>query len=321
MTMSERHGSVTCEETREFLLSRIADESMPEPFRVHLEACVACRREVASIAQLDRRLRDQLNQLAAPPELWVQIALEISRIEKDTPAALRPSLLTRWRGGLLRGAGAVLTASILAYGAWMWTAPPRESDLPVVVEPINDAITFRVSGRPLDFTSGSSAQVASWFADKTDFPLPAVPSQLAGFELKGSRLCYFLHRRLAAVSYEGAARTFTLYIMSGAQLDLPAANAMLADQVPLSRQTVKNYTNLVWRDGATVYALVSDLPDNLLVEIAAQLRLKIRTTTGVLPAAAGRIAEPSARQPNPPPAAWRVAQPRTGSTMPWNAQS
>lgn len=316
--MSEKHWPITCEEMREFLLSRLHDEPIPDPLRAHLDACAACRREAASIANLDRKLRDQLNELATPPDLWSEIAGEISRIETNVgPAASRPRLLTRWRGTSLRMVGAALAASILISGGWMWHGAWRERELPVVVEPVNDAITFRVSGRPLDFSSGSPAEVASWFDGKTDFPLPSVPSKLAAFELKGTRLCYFLDRRLAAVSYQDGARTFTLYIMSGAQLDLPAPNAGLAGGIPLSRQTVKSYTNLVWRNGATVYALVSDLPEDELVTIAAEFRSKVRPAAGASAATPRRTAERAMRQPDTSP----VAQHSTGSTIPWNAQS
>ncbi|MBI3706163.1 MAG: hypothetical protein HY246_00475 [Proteobacteria bacterium] len=186
-------------------------------------------------------------------------------------------------GAAARLAGVAAVAIMLVYAElkWQWTGLPGEAELPVVTEPINDAITFRLSGRPLDVSSSSPTALASWFKGKTDFSFPTVPARLAGFKLQGIRLCYFLHRRLAAVLYQNGNRALTLYVMSGEQLDLPADSPAQIETGPLWLRGAKGYSNLIWRDGSTVYALVSELSGRELLEIAKELQSGARSAASI----------------------------------------
>ena len=131
----------------------------------------------------------------------------------------------------------------------------------LVVEPVNDFITYRLSGRPLDVESADPAELAQWFTGKTEAGVPRDIPAPPGFRLVGSRLCYFLNRRLAALMYQSDAGLLSLYVMSDHDIVMPEARFDAAVGRTLSSHRVNDHTSLIWRNGGRVYVLVSDLPE------------------------------------------------------------
>jgi anti-sigma factor RsiW len=147
---------------------------------------------------------------------------------------------------------------------WWWNTYENEHT-PLIVEPVNDLITYQLSQRPLDIASTNPTVITHWFQGKVDFALPPLPPVLAGYQLVGGRLCFFLDRRLSALMYQQGDRLLSLYIMPSDGLTLPMGTLSTTTGSAISDYQVKGYHNLVWQEETLVYSLVSNLPK---IEIA-----------------------------------------------------
>ena len=265
--------AMDCTEVRDKLHAFLDAECAPderEAVREHLRRCADCRREADELTGLEARLRRELASEQAPANLWNRIAARLDG-EEHGASTRKASARSprRWlRSGL--GAAALGLAAMLAVVLLPVTLPTAE--LPVVVEPVNDFITYKLSGRAPDISSADPGELGDWLAGRIDFPLRVPAHRPAGFGLTGSRLCSFLNRRLTALMYQKDDAGLSLYVMAADRLELPEARWVPAAGRQLSRHRVQGHASLVWREGGLVYALVSDLPEAELLRFVAELQ-------------------------------------------------
>ncbi len=273
-------ASSNCDNLRDALSAFADGELSPQETRLierHLETCASCRAALAAIMAQDRQLKELGLEERAPDDLWGKVMTSVSSIEPETPfrddAAGDPS----WRRPRLgrRQSMGIAAGVLLTLGAGL--SSPYWSRLggknPLIVEPVNDFITFKVSERPLDMAGSDPVALKKWFQGKVDFRLPLKGAEIDGYRLVGSRLCYFLNRRLSALMYERSGARISLYVMTGEDLDIPEGTWEPAASRQIASFAVENYRNLIWQNGDLVYALVSDQPKEDMLRFVAGLHL------------------------------------------------
>lgn len=246
------------------------DPGKERALREHLADCAACAEEAETIQRLEARIRREFPKEAAPEGLWGRVMEKVAETGQRARPASRRGFSFRWP---VPAAAAAFAAVLLAV-VGIVTLPIQRDLAPeaLIVEPVNDFITYRLSERPLDVESSDPGSVARWFADKIDYDLPLKIPDPAGYRLVGSRLCYFLNRRLSALMYRGDKGVLSLYVMSGARLELPEGQLDGTTGRRISSHQVNDHTNLIWRDGELVYSLVSNLPKAEMLRFIAGLR-------------------------------------------------
>lgn len=278
---------VACDHARSYVLGARRDEMPPVWIAQHLQECPACRAFAGAVDRTETSLRSVWARESAPPELWQRILRTID--SDDTRAGAVTAKLTAASSGIARLAAflgldrpgvlwrplvGVVVASLLLVvviadplGTW------RHGDVaPIVREPINDLITYRMSRRALDIASDDPHVISEWLTGKIDFLLPQPVPEIAGYHLVGSRLCYILNRRLSALMYQRGEHFVSLYIMSRERLDLPSGADEKITDWKITVHEHKGYTSLVWQEGSLAFALVSDLSRRDLLPAAVDLR-------------------------------------------------
>lgn len=292
---------LTCEEMTEALSAYADGETRAEETKAveeHLAACQSCKDKFLAILETERRLRALNAEEGAPDGLWQKISETISAPPLEDLAGRRESRLEgREQANALsrvpligrRRVAALAAGVVLALGAGVtlpyWRRVAGEN--PLVVEPVNDFVTFKASERALDMAASDPVKLKEWFNGKVDFRLPLDRAETGGFRLIGSRLCYFLNRRLSALMYERSGARISLYVMTGEGLEIPDGTWDEVAGRAISSFQVKGYSNLIWQEGDLVYALVSDQPKSEMLKFIAGLDLKaaaVSSTAGVFQA-------------------------------------
>lgn len=241
-----------------------ADEAAA--LRVHVRDCAPCRRRAESLSRLQELVHDSLAAEPAPPGLWQKIDEGLDAVEA-APRADRFPRLAPW-GGWRRLAAVAAVLVLLVAGA-LALRPGVSSEQLVVHETVEDFVTFQLSGRPFDSVATDPVAVRAWFADKIQFALPRLMSEVAGYQLVGSRLCWLLDRRLGAFTYRRDDRLMTLYVMDGEGIELADGRFDEALGAMAARRRVEAYNSLVWRHGDLLFSLVSTAPDDEMTAFAA----------------------------------------------------
>lgn len=252
-------SGMTCEQVRERLfehLDGVGEAGERAAIGAHLEGCPDCAAELRVIEGTEQRMRHELAGERAPADLWDRVMATIAADDAVKPRGRR-------FGWPAMAAAAASLAVLLIAVVGLVSLPGQRTvqSTALVVEPVNDFITYRLSGRPLDVESADPTELAQWFTGKTDTGVPREIPAPPGFRLVGSRLCYLLNRRLAALMYRTDAGLLSLYVMSDHDIVLPEARFDAAAGRALSSHRVNDHTSLIWRNGGRVYVLVSDLPE------------------------------------------------------------
>ena len=303
-----------CKQMREALSAYADGELRPDESRIiegHLADCSRCAAVLKATIEVEQRLRQVCSEERAPDRLWERITASISDADaedstKDDLAAARgrrnqqgtDSGASNSSPGIGRRRVAAIAAGlVLALGAGVtipyWRRMGGQN--PLVIEPVNDFITFKMSERPLDMSASDPVKLKQWFNGKVDFRLPLDRAETDGFRLIGSRLCYFLNRRLSALMYERSGDRVSLYVMTSEGLEIPKGSWEPAASRIISSFQVKGYRNLIWQEGDLVYALVSDQPKDDMLRFVAGLNLE--TAAASSPTLDGRNRKASNRYP------------------------
>lgn len=271
-------ANTNCDKLSEALSAYADGELSPQESRIiegHLESCANCRESLAATLGLEQRLKQTCSDEQAPDELWDRVMTSVSDIPPDAADQDTETADPSWgasRFGRRRSMG-IAAGVLLALGVGL--SSPYWSRLggknPLIVEPVNDFITFKVSERPLDMAGSDPVALKKWFKGKVDFRLPLKGAEIDGYRLVGSRLCYFLNRRLSALMYERPGARISLYVMTGEGLEIPEGTWEPTASRQIATFAVENYRNLIWQEGDLVYALVSNQPKDDMLRFVAGL--------------------------------------------------
>ncbi len=237
----------------------------------HLMDCAGCQARVDALRALSGTVRRELGAEQAPWDLWTQIERRLPpAAENADPVQLEAWWYDRVRP-LALAASVVLLLGVGGTVAW-WQA---QADYSVIAAPVQDFTTYRLSGRGLDVESRNPAVVEAWFEERLAFEPPRIKARIAGFELVGGRLCWFLDRRVSALAYQRGDQMISVYVMAAHDLPLPEATFEPRLAISRSVHQVDLVRNMIWHEGNLVYAVVSDLEkDDLSIFLAALARSK-----------------------------------------------
>jgi len=241
----------------------------------HLGDCASCQARVDQLRALTKAAQRDLWVECAPSDLWARIEAKLP-IAAEAPEVIKPA---RWWRDKVRplalAASVALLLGIAAGGVW-WQL---RSDYSIVAAPVQDFTTYRLSERNLDVESSDPEIIRAWFEEKLAFELPPIKARLAGFDLIGGRLCWFLDRRISALAYQRGEEVVAVYLMADHDLALPEATFEPRLSIARSAHKVDDVNNMIWHDGNLVVTVVSDLKEtDLSIFLAALARSKRQDT-------------------------------------------
>lgn len=237
--------------------------------QLHLESCETCQARVDELRAQAAMIVMSQRQERAPSDLWARIEAKLPEGASD-PGIIRPAIWWRDKIRPLTLAASITLLLGIGAGAGWWQF---STDYSVVAAPVQDFTTYRLSGRALDVESADPSVIQAWFEERLAFELPEVKARVAGFDLVGGRLCWFLDRRVSALAYQRGDQVISVYVM--ADHDLPLPETTFEPQLSISRSVhkVDDVNNLIWRHDDLVFTVVSDLREaDLSIFLAALAR-------------------------------------------------
>lgn len=231
----------------------------------HLTDCPGCRARVDRARQFRQLLRRQPRE-SAPPELRAEIVARIRRTSRV--AALRPWLVAP-------ALAAAALAVFLVFGTRGF-APPTG----IIGQLVDKHIAYAQLEKPAEFVSGDQREVSEWFADRAGLRVVVPDYSPAGIHLVGARLADVAERRAAYVLYEKGHTLLSVFMAPGTgdAPDLRGTRLAYRGHDYFTREQ-KGYRTVAWSDGQAVFALVSMLHYEDLLECADRLRAeRVRQT-------------------------------------------
>jgi anti-sigma factor RsiW len=268
------------ETARSHLLDLRRDALPPELRREvidHLDQCPACARASAAEGVLSELLEQRLPRHAAPPELkrrLAQLANGATQAAPPAPAPLpAPRALVAPRRRWLRVAAPALAAALVAIAAAR-VVERATSSAPLATlttEAVNDHLRVLHSEHPIDVASGGQHQVKPWFEGKLGFA-PTVPAPVGpDMRLEGGSVGYFVDREAAVIVYGLRRHAVTLLVFPADGLSWPARGTTALGGIEAHRASSRGFHVVFWRSGGLGYALVSDVAQDELSDLAAKL--------------------------------------------------
>lgn len=222
-----------------------------EEAEAHLGTCEACRRFLADQVELAEEIRRLAPRVEAPAAVRERVFGTLARERARGPVTRRytASAITLM----------LVALALLAVSVWVMRSAPAEiawhQQLVAVAED-------HVRTVHEDSIASSDAEaVERWLNDRVPFAvhIPMIPD--ATFE--GARLCYMEGRRGAVLRYRVEGLEVSYYIMPAGSLTLPppAPERFL-------RGAERGYEVIAWHDAGLIHALVGNLPETRLLELA-----------------------------------------------------
>jgi anti-sigma factor RsiW len=248
-------GAVDCREV-EGLLDAYQDREL-EPavstsIRDHVEACAACRHQLATREAIGRMIR-QAPYYQAPAALRARLAPARAR-------STAPSQLLAW-------VAAVVMVASLTGSLWFIRSSARGAATADPVDAVSEEVVSShvraLMGEHLfDVRSTDQHTVKPWFLGKLDFSPPVTDLAQAGFPLTGGRLDYVAGHPVAALVYTSAQHTINVFVWP------EASDAGNSSDV----RTIRGFHVRHWTRGGMSYWAVSDVNDAALDEFVHALQ-------------------------------------------------
>ena len=224
--------------------------------QAHLAGCERCRHEAAADALLSKALERMPSRRA--------------------PESLRRALDARWKKPVRRPwlprmlVTIAAAAAIVLVGFFAWRDAGSAPE-PMVAEAVNDHLRVVYSERPVEVESGGMHQVKPWFSGRLDF---APKNEFEGdkdFPLVGGSVAYFLDRKAASYVYKRRLHTVTLFVFGADGLPWPRVPQRAIGPVRGTVVVSRGFHVVLWRQHDLGYALVSDLNEGELLDLAKRV--------------------------------------------------
>jgi anti-sigma factor RsiW len=262
---------VTCEDVRSELLryqqGRL-DLDASDAVRAHLDECRACGHEDAAERLLTELLERRLPQHPA--------SLALKRRLRGTwpvPGSARRPWWRRWAPPLVPTFALALVLMVAVPLGYYERTTVREADgaRRMVGEAITDYLRVLASQHPVEIQSSGIHQVKPWFEGRLDFA-PVV--SFAGdqdFPLEGGAVGYFLDRKAAVFVYRRRLHVISLFVFRADGLPWPSRGLKPLGRGRAYSTAARGINTILWRDGDSGYALVSDVDASELHALASKL--------------------------------------------------
>jgi len=214
----------------------------------HVRGCATCQGQWERERDLDAALK-----LLDRPPLPASLAL---RLRGLIPRRRPP----RW------DRVALVLAAAACVGLFFVARPSTPASVPsqrLVEEAVNDHLRQLLRDRPVEVASSDHHQVKPWFAGRVDFAPVVHFEGDADFPLVGGSVGFFVNRKAAVLSYARRLHSISLLVMPASGLGWPSA---------IEARSSRGFNLLLWQEGDLAYALVSDLNEAELRQLAARIR-------------------------------------------------
>ena len=223
----------------------------------HVRECPDCRRYFESHSEWSQLLRLKAGAEPAPEALRERVTGLIEKHQRIPSQRIRRRI--------------VAAGVLLALAPGLWVASHFRSRLLFRAMCEDHAKYINAESQ---LRSSETAQIESWFRDKTDFSV-RVPV-LENTDVVGGRLCFLRGRKAALVFYQHQSRPVSLFQLNSRDVSLTALDRSEVDGTPIWRASWKGYSLAAFEQRGVVYALVSDLRESELLEMASAAQIKAR---------------------------------------------
>lgn len=258
---SDREPTDCARLRRSPLLSAYLDGELPvaDTLRVqfHLNGCPICGHAAAAERALRRRLRQELPRVTPSGELRERVRREVLRADRKERTArfVRPFV---W--------GTLASAALIVLVFWGLRFAASEPDL--VTDLVSTHVLYSRLEVPAELASGSRLEVAGWIHRNLALPVPVPDFSQAGLRLVGARLASHAEHPMAHLFYEKGRALLSLYVLPASGLSLPRGGRMDLDGHQIVVREASGHQVLVGRSGRFIFALVSTLDRDDLIECA-----------------------------------------------------
>ena len=214
----------------------------------HVAGCEGCRAFLEEMRHTAAVVRDLAPRPEAPRTARNRLFQAIARARTGSSKPRHPRV-AKWAG---LAAAIALAASL----AVVWGSRGAAGPDPIAGLAEDHMRATRGEG----LVSSDSAVVAGWLASRLPFAMdvPRLPS----LELRGARLCLMDGRRGGVVEYSAAGRLVSYFVVPS----WPAGRAPARGEVHVTSR--QGFHVAAWQEPGLVHALVGDLPEATLAELA-----------------------------------------------------
>ena len=227
----------------------------------HVSTCPDCHARADGERRFQQLLRRQPKE-AAPPEFRARM-LALARRER-TRKKVRV-----WLGTPALAAAVLLLAFVLM--ARSLSTGDHEPE--IVASLVDKPLAYAQLEDPAEFASTERPAVAAWFRQRTGLRVPVPDLSPAGIQLVGARIAEADQQKVAYLLYEKGHVLMSVFMVPevGRRAPLAGKATSFRGQEYLAQER-QGLRTVSWRDGQTLFSLVSTLDYNDLLECAEQLR-------------------------------------------------
>lgn len=225
--------------------------------QLHLDRCPMCRQAAEHERAFRRRLRQQVPRTMPSGDLHERVRRMIFRVDRKE----RVARYSAWVG-----LGALGSALALALVVWGFGLGAPEADL--VEDLVSNHRFYSRLEAPAELPSGSRLEVAGWVRRRLTVSVPVPDFSEAGLRLIGARLGSHGGHPMAHLLYEKGRALLSLYVLPASDVPLPRRGRTVLDGQEVVIRESAGHQVLVGRSGRFVFALVSTLDREALVECA-----------------------------------------------------
>jgi len=257
----------------------------------HLSSCPTCAERLESERQFRALIKRHAPKVSAP-EYLLDLVLEAIAFERASesanPRVRRTAGEPRTPGFSARSdrpafhvprpTSRVSPIRLFAYSLTavgimalvvLFTWMPWQNEAPAIFAVVDDHIRYLPEESQRQIVSSNRAGVEAWFAGQLDFAVK-VP-EFNSLQLLGGRRCYLFGQRVALLFYEQAGKKLSLFILEDRGLNLEGMSWRNHGDREIGAAACKGYNLVCWRQNGLAYALVSDLPRQILLDLTSQL--------------------------------------------------
>lgn len=227
----------------------------------HVSTCPDCHGRADGERRFRQLLRRQPKE-AAPVEFRARM-LALARRQR-----------TRKKVWVWLGTPALAAAVLLlAFVLMARSLPTGSSQSELVARLVDKHLAYAQLEGPAEFSSTERPAVAAWFRQRTGLRVPVPDLSPAGIQLVGARIAEADQQKVAYLLYEKGHVLMSIFMVPEVGRRAPLAGRPMSfrgqEYVAQERQGLRTVS---WRDGQTLFSLVSTLDYDALLECAEQLR-------------------------------------------------
>jgi anti-sigma factor RsiW len=220
----------------------------------HLSTCEACRRFLADQAALAAELRRLADEPVTPTAVRERVFDQLARERLGQSARSGQALRAATAGLTIVAAGLLVAGSF-----WITRSTPEDATWQQQLAAVAEDHVRTTHDESI--ASTDVALVERWLSGRVPFAvhIPTMPDAA----LQGARLCYMEGRRGVVLRYHVDGREMSYYIV-------PAEPSNAPPLVPkrFLRGAQSGYQVVAWHDVGLIHALVGDLPEDRLLQLA-----------------------------------------------------